>query len=350
MGKYSLKSTLLFGLLVSLLGCEMEQDVPIPAHEPRLSLRLSLINLTPDTLLYISTRESQLFVGRSQGVLEDSEELLAIPDAQVELFDEAGQLVEIYTHTGKSYFGGGSYYWSDSTGNYSPGAYHYPPAPGFYEATKGFVPAPGARYTIRASAPGYKPIEATTTVPLEAAVSGVAFDGQRGEYGWEIQGNIRLTIHDKAGEQNYYRVRIYPVDSTYSRAGFSEARTVEDDINFDRDEKLRLGEVFSDESYTSGAIGFSSKISVTPEAFEYNNNNNNNNNNGNQKQGRKAKYLEVQVEQLSKEEYLFNKTLEAQWLTEDNPFAEYAQVYSNVSGGYGVLSGVTVSKFYVPLE
>lgn len=346
MGKYSLKSIMLFGLLVSLLGCEMEQDVPIPAHDPKLSLRLALTNTTPDSLLYMSTRDTQLFVGRSQGVLEDPEELLAIPDAQVELFDEAGQLVETYTHTGKEYFGGGSYYIPDSAGGRFLEKPYYPPTPGYYEATKGFVPLPGAKYTIRATAPGYAPVEATTTVPLEAGATGVTFIGQQLKYEWgeRVEGSIRLMINDNPGEQNYYRVRAYPVDSTYSRAGFSEAGTIEDDgVDLGTNEKLRLGEVFSDEFHTSGTIPFSSKISVSAQEFVYNGD-------GTWKLGRKAKYLEVQVEQLSKDEYLFRKSLEAQWLTEDNPFAEYAQVYSNVSGGYGVLGGMSVKRMYVALE
>lgn len=344
MGKYNLKPILLVGLLVNLWGCEMEQEVSIPAHEPKLSLRLALTNTTPDTLLYMSTRDTQLFVGRSQGVLEDAEELLAIPDAQVELFDEAGQLVEVYTHTGTSYFGGGSYYRPDSTGGYSLGGYYYPFTPGYYEATKGFVPVPGASYTIRATAPGFEPIEATTIVPQETAVTGVAFDDQWVEYSWEIRGNIRLTINDKLGEQNYYRVRAYPVDSTYSRVGFSEAGTVEDDgVDLGTNEKMRLGEAFSDEFHTTGTIGFSSKISVSSSAYGHNVD-------GSWRPGRKAKYLEVQVEQLSRDEYLFRKTLEAQWLTEDNPFAEHTQVYNNVRGGYGVLGGMSVKRMYVALE
>ncbi|WP_461488479.1 hypothetical protein [Pontibacter sp. HJ8] len=58
----------------------------------------------------------------------------------------------------------------------------------------------------------------------------------------------------------------------------------------------------------------------------------------------------MQVQQLTRDEYLFYQTLQSQRDNDDNPFAEYTQVHRNDTNGYGVLGGVIVSKYLIPVR
>jgi hypothetical protein len=49
------------------------------------------------------------------------------------------------------------------------------------------------------------------------------------------------------------------------------------------------------------------------------------------------------VETLSKEFFLFSRSLEQQDLVQDNPFAEPVPVYSNVAGGLGIFGSAASS-------
>jgi len=320
MMKYKFKVIALCGLLTAgTFGCEMEQEVDLPEHEPKLTLRLALANV--DTLEEHSIRYqyTQLFIGRSQSVMQPDENLTGMDNATIDLYNEKGVVVEVYKHTGKAENG-----------------YDYE---GYYAPTKNFVPEPGKTYTIRASAHTFQYIEATTTMPEKATVADSGFNGQpSATNSYTIEGNLKLTIADKPGMKNYYRIVAFPMDSAYTRIDFPVYSIDADDgTDFGNNEKPRLGDLFSDELYPSGKITLLTRIafpSIDYASFQTG-------------KKRYAKYLEVQVQQLTEAEYLFVKTLEAQRRSSDNPFAENQNVYSNVRNGYGVLGGVTVTKVVV---
>ncbi|GHA75249.1 DUF4249 domain-containing protein [Pontibacter akesuensis] len=310
-----------FLLCLCLLGCEMVQEVDIPPHQPKLTLRAILDNSGQRPAGFYD--EDKVYIGMSQGILE-SDNLQGVDNATVRLYNAAGQVVEEYAHKGVMIEGYRSLW-------------------GVYMPVSGFQPLAGETYTMRAEAPGFEPIEATTSVPALPVVTAVSFDereaGDLG-YGLEIEGTLRLTIQDKADEKNFYRVRVYALDSAYQATG-STAYSIDPDtdIELGNTEEVELNSLFSDEFYTSGIISFSSDIRVFSYGFE-------------KGTGKEipVKYLEVQVTQVTKEEYLFQKTLQAQNNTEGNPFAEYSNVYSNVKNGYGVLSGMSITRVVVELQ
>ncbi len=334
MGKYKFKiGALLYLLALGLAGCELEQEVDLPEHEPKLTLRVSLANAAPDTVLYRGMNYSQLYIGRSQSVLDSHEDLDGVNNASVALYDEAGQVVEQYQATNRYY---GDYYYSPE---YSP---QYK---GYYVATKGFIPEPGKTYTLKASASNFETIEATATMPGYTAASGGKFTKLPPTYpnGYSIEGDLQITINDNLAERNYYRIIAYPVDSVYNRTSDYPAGSIIDYNNgpdLGEQEKLVLNRIFSDEIYSSGKISFVSKIQMPELDYQ------------SFKAGKKrlTKFVEVQVQQVTKDEFLYVKSLEAQRRVSDNPFAEQINLHSNVRNGYGVLGGVTISKVVVPIE
>jgi hypothetical protein len=326
MGKYQFKIVAALGMMaLGLVACELEQEVPIPEHEPKLTMRLALTNTVSDTIHYASGQYNQLYIGRSKGILDASREFGGVTNATVTLFNEEGQAVESYTHSGKFT---NSYYESEQV-------------PGYYHAVNDYVPQPGRAYTLRASAPGFQPIEATVRMPHPARITEATLtDLVDAEYSmFMLEGRLRVTFEDNQQEENYYRIVAYPLDSVQARLSNHTLYSQTDRTS--AEQQLGLHFIFSDEFYKSGQITLDNRVSMTAFDGGYL-----------MRTGKKryTRFVEVQVQQLTRDEYLFYQTLFAQWDTDGNPFAEYAQVHRNVQNGYGVLGGVTISRQIIPLN
>lgn len=330
MGKYQFKIVAALGMMaLGLVACELEQEVPIPEHTPRLTMRLALTNTISDTIHYASGQYNQLYIGRSKGILDASQELGGVTNATVTLYNASGQPVESYVHTGK----------------FNSFNYDNQQIPGYYHAVNEYVPQPGKAYTLRASAPGFQPIEAMVQMPhftriIEASLTDVA----AADYSmFLLDGRLRVTFEDNQQEENYYRIVAYPLDSVQARLSYHTlySQTERTGPELGTEQQLGLHFIFSDEFYKSGQITLDNRVSMP--AFD-----------GGYLMGTGKKrytyFVEVQVQQLTRDEYLFYQTMRAQWDTDGNPFAEYAQVHRNVLNGYGVLGGVTISRQIIPLQ
>lgn len=326
MGKYLLKNIALFSALAAaLLGCEMVQEVDLPQHEPKLSLRIALNNKPPGSGLYQENIYNQLFVGRSQGVLESEEDLKGVADATVGLYNEAGQLVEVYRHEGirfTQFFG--------TTVTFA----------GYYGPTLDFEAVPGERYTIKASAPGFAPIEGTVQMPAVPAIAAATFEGAEvQEFGNRkyIDGRLQVTIADNPQERNYYRVMAFSLDSADNRIDYYPLSTQRDaDTPIDTEDRLWLNEEFSDELYTSGQIVVLNRIHLYEQVIRSRN--------------VRPFAVEVLVQQLTQDEYLYHKTFDAWRYSRDNPFSEYVQVHQNIRNGYGLIGGVSTARQVLPVR
>lgn len=328
MKTHRIKQIFCYGLLALGLGsCELTHEVDMPGHEPRLTLRLALTNTDTTAGNSASYTYKQLFVGRSHSILYSDESLAGMANATVKLYDATGKVVEEYVHTG---IRRDEYGWNMQV-------------QGYYAPIRNFVPAPGQRYTLRASAYGLPEIEASTTMPEAATVTELQFDGKRlAAQNDRYEGKLRFSISSAPGQKRYYRVVAQPVDSAQSRFNRSysyASSTYTFNGGLENKEVPRLGDVFSSELYPSSRVTFASHIQFPATDFDLET-----------RQQYDATYLQVEVQQLTEAEYLFVKTLEGQWRTDDNPFAEPQNVHSNVQGGYGALGGVTVTRYYIPLK
>ena len=330
MSRHHYKIVAALGLMtLGLFGCEMEQEVPIPDHEPRLTLRLALTNTTPDSTHYINEPYNQLFIGRSQSVLDADEELAGVTNATVTLYNESGQAVESYSHIGKR----PNYYYGTQG------------LPGYYDVVNGFIPDPDKTYTLRVSAPGFKPIEATVRMPAATRITEASLSELTAApySSMHLEGALRVSFEDRLNEENFYKVVAYPLDSAGNMLTFSRVYPQRDQNGpeFGVEKELWLENLFTDEFYQSGQITLLNRVTIP--TFDVIST-----------QGgvrrRNAHFVEVQVQQFTRDEYLFYKTLSEQWSNDGNPFAEYTQVHSNVRNGYGVLGGVTISRQVIPIR
>lgn len=78
--------------------------------------------------------------------------------------------------------------------------------PGYYLPLRALLGQPGQTYTLRAAAPGLKPVEATMTMPFPTVIESAEFSIRpaAGNYGADTPGRLTVTIQDNAATTDYY--------------------------------------------------------------------------------------------------------------------------------------------------
>ncbi|MBD2715856.1 DUF4249 domain-containing protein [Microvirga sp. STR05] len=320
--------------LLALSGCETVVDVETPPHTPRLALSYTLSNqpATPDYRAFFEVRD--LFVSGSQGVLE-TRQLAGRKDATVQLFDESGQVVEQFRSKARS--GSYGYYGQDSL---------Y----GYYVPTRNFVGVPGRTYTLRASASGLEPVEATLTMPAVPAIEKVEYvaSTSNNNYGG-FGGRLTVLVADNAAYADYYMAYARVLDRNGRYWGdvyrdYSAPGADGPDINLSRFQLssaygLYSQYPFSDVGGNGQRLSFSSDVLLQYRG-SYDPNN---------PTIPEPAFLEVIVSGITPETYRFYQSLLRYYDTDGNPFAEPAPLHSNVRSGYGLFGGAADAVYRIAL-
>ena len=219
----------------------------------------------------------------------------------------------------------------------------------------GIVPQPGDSLSIRVIAPNRGEVTAGCRIPQRPEVSDltIEYDTNTYEYSWTdiddslhvegyIEGNINLhfKLHDPSNERNYYMVRLatyYMYEWTYRWI------EIDDDILFDIDATNEVFDLYDDEDNNGSAVSFSDEringqthpitismyIGNLTSSTHYENS---------------IPELEfyptrIEVYAISRDQYLYNKTLRAANNQDDfsQIISEPVQVHSNINGGIGIL-------------
>jgi hypothetical protein len=294
--------------LALLPGCDFQRtvDVPAPAHDPTLVLNGEMVAGAP----------WRLDVSRSVGAFEPTD----VGDTSVTVTDATVTVSRGDEQLGRLRL--------DSTEQYS---------------TRRFRPEPGARYTVRVSAPDLETVEATDRVPQLPPVrlASESIEEIDGYYNREL----RLTIDDPEDTSNYYHIllrkRKFYRDSTES-GGTRIYRSEKDETFRTRDRSIidemeRLIEesnvyrgreaTFTDVLFggTEHTIRLLVRDNLVPLAPG--------------EEGHvRTEYL-LLVSALSTDAYQYARTKRLFERTDENPFAEPVRVFSNVEGGYGIVGG-----------
>lgn len=302
---------LLAGLLAAVTGCETVVDVDLPEAPPRLVVHS----------VYAAGAPWRATVTHTVGVLTD-DDIELVPDAEVAVWRD-GQVVARLNA--------------------------YDPESGTYRAASGEAPVPGAVYTLRAAAPGYDAVEATAAVPLPPAVEvdvqtrPVAVDGYTVR-----RHTITLRLDDPAGSDDAYALLFDRADSldgqplSLGGAWFSSRDAAvlaedgfedfDDERTFEGDEAVFTDRVFDGRTYTLTATmdDFAGYGADGPTGI--------------------TSVLIVRLRRLSPDYYAYLRSRRAYDQNEDNPFAEPANLHSNVEGGYGLFAGFAETAVTVVLE
>jgi hypothetical protein len=207
-------------------------------------------------------------------------------------------------------------------------------------STTTLTPDPGVDYTMRASAPGMKTVEATDRIPPLPPARLSAEDTNSPRL------TLQLTIDDPRAAANYYEIVLEEridrdsVDDIHDRISFEtqnqailnemrESVSLGEENTYRGSEALFTDELFNGQSYTidlhvpNRGQGSRRPLDIT--------------------------YL-LKVRTLSTSTYQYLSTRRLAERTEENPFASPVNVEGNVEGGYGLVGGRNVDtlRYRIP--
>ncbi|QDH79725.1 DUF4249 domain-containing protein [Echinicola soli] len=282
-------------LSVAMFGCETVVDVDLPIERPSVVVNA---NFSHDSIPVAK-------VVFSKHILDNSNEYLPIKDATVLLSDGQNQV---------------PLFFNEEEGIYS---------------NTNVVINEGRRYTLDVDVPGYDRVTGTDSIPVSVELRDVIYEGENYIDEWDQQQNITLVFNDPPGE-NYFLVKaISSFESKYvDTEGDSvfyknvhyvdlEAKNPVYQHEFSNyysvmfDDKLFEGEEVRFDLVSSGSsFGEDSESAV-----------------------------DVYLYSVSKAYYEFYTTYGLQNWNADDPFAQPVQVFTNIQGGLGIITGRSSSVF-----
>jgi hypothetical protein len=308
--KYKIMKKYLFIIFIFTIilntGCEkftkgLVVDLEIPEHEPVLT-PYCFINDADSTVMVI--------VQKSQGALENSE-IAFIENATVELYKN-GTLWNTIPY-------------NDSDTAQNNGVYEFPMNDAF--ANEGY----GDSYELRISAPDFEPTSATQVMPVPIQIEAIQFieNGGVNTFG-EASDNMKITFTDPVNEENYYKIQ---VKSQYLA------------INKDDDDTTGPNDSYYIEPLTSSLgleSGYGNSLILSDKLF-----------NGQSQTIDLGIYrnifilgievdwevnFEVTLLSITRDEYLYQKSLVTYSNSSFSLFAEPTLIHTNTSSGLGVFS------------
>lgn len=209
---------------------------------------------------------------------------------------------------------------------------------GYYFSTLN-LPIIGKRYKIEVSASGFKTVTSENYCPQKPIITSISGVDKRGIDGRDIR-SVKLKIQDKINEKNFYGFNMnfieYSIDTNLSTGGY-DTNYISTYTSFLNSNHPYVDPVEDESSNPFITLSDNLFDGKTQEITFYDNLFVNNPNN----------YFvnSVNVTALSEESYKYIKSYRAYLLTEDNPFAEPVQVFSNINNGFGIFGGKSSQIF-----
>lgn len=301
-----------FGFLLMSCGEDFFDsitEVEIPEHEPQLVVRA---NFNPT---FGEQNGYYVQLNHTLGIL-DTTDYKAVADATITLLEDNTPKADFIFEEGS---GSGWYY------------------------TEPIPFARGKEYTLRATSPTYGSIEATQQLPSEVAIINATYEADTGVDIYGDRGDeVTIEFQDPAGEQNYYKISVLSShlvespDTSYLSNGFGAYTSPIDPIIEDLRQLYLTDASFDGEKFTA-------RISVElmeSGGYEYD---------GTVYTYSEAEKISVRLTSITKDEYLFEKTISAYQDNEDNPFAEPVVIHENVEGGSGIFTLSVTDEFPIEL-
>lgn len=281
------------GLSFFLSNCDADSfsqvvEIDIPPHEPALAVR-AIFQQNDDQL--------SLLLTDSKGILE-STPLEVQKEAVVQLFENE-QALPIFTY-------------NPSTSRFTA------PVPNGFGQTASI-------YRLEVSAPNFKTIQATQTMPRPISILAGKYtpDGTFSSEGDKVDA-VEIEFQDPAGEENYYAFSGFQSIAYFNGQDTSyydsEIYLESNDplINFGTGQLLLLSDAaFNGNTYKALLYSYNER----PEGV-----------------------IKIQLLSLSRDAYLYHRSLSNYYDAQDNPFAEPVTVHQNIENGYGIFGLASVSE------
>ncbi len=280
----------------ALVSCETVIDIELPEEPSKLVLNCYF---TPDSVWVADLSASKPILS--------SDELPQIDGADIFVSNEDGEIF-----------------------NMEP----LPGQPGLYSFNQETLP--NQAYTINVSAQGFANIVASSKVPEATMITSVDTGSVTFTRGFGEQ-EVSVTIQDPPGVRNYYELQLFlQADNgaggltsfglPFSFANedifsFEDGQGLIDDTRFDGRE-FRIDVLIN-------PLGFETQVldSIATELF-----------------------LTAELRTVSEDYFLYESTLSRYQFSSNDPFSQPAQVYNNVTGGFGIFAGFNSSSMSLPLN
>ena len=316
-----------FVSILLMISCEKEVEFNRTKTEPIVTLNGILMT---DTTFSINLSKSRFF-------LDSSRSFPSIEDADVVL--TSGEHTEQMKYIGN--------------GNY----------------TSDHIFQTGDRVELKATIPGFPTVSAVATIPAKPQAGEITTEKNYSEstiQQWDYNGPVdigvavyqdvkfKLPITDNGKEKNYYRIVVLKVEH-YSEntqqlylSNFTDAvfNTDSSEDFFGIEEQSNGYNIFTDVLFNSSTYNLTfndrifKEVKLLPQYEE-------------------SEYYytipdrvvyHIEIQQLSYEYFLYLKTRNAENNSDDNPFMEPIQIFSNIENGTGILGGVAVTKRVVDVN
>ena len=283
-----------FLLLAATTGCgdffNQIVDIEIPEHEPSLSVTAHFEAQDTSLIVYVS---------RSAGILDSVYlDSVRIKDATVTVLRD-GALWQTVPHVGEGHY----YLAMDEAIGTSPHS-----------------------YTLQITAPGYESVESRQDMPAFVPIQEATFTAQGGlnPDGDEVN-TLVVEFEDPAGEDNFYYLEALAfIPDTFSPSGYYTYK-----LGLGSEDALveyhDTGVIFKD-----GPIDgkkYALKTWFQDSLYEI-----------------PGARLTVRLHSISRDRYLFLRTLDLYDGAQDNPFAEPVLVHNNIEGGVGIFTVGSVAE------
>lgn len=285
---------LLLCMATSLLACDTEVVIKLPseANKPVVNVLLN-----KDSIIYVRLTLS--------GKLANTNSFTEPKDAVVQLFDN-DQFKETLTLRQVGYY----YYYCSTTKMQA-----------------------GHTYRVTAAITGQELAEGTDMVP-DSVVTGELKRIEAPINGIDVDNKVILELKDKAGERNYYRIRIFGAhgawkpDSTFFVQKYGNpAGLRSDDPTLEFLEEGENTEIFIDDKLFDGR---SPRFVFALESRS------------------RIQYLVVEVTTLTYDSYRYLKSSYLAVRKAENPIAEKVLVFNNIKNGLGIVGGIAMREYVLP--
>jgi len=315
-----LKTIYPFLLLLLLVSCKKDffesvVEVDVPIHSSQLTVGAHFYD-------QIEAERYIVDVGHSVGIV-DSTSITAVTDAVLELLEDGKVIVdsfELYVSKNLK----NSLYFTETPISFSP----------------------DKTYTLQVSSPEYGQLKGTQKLPTKVLIEHATYKKESVIDRWGDRGDeISLQFSDPANEQNYYEVRVLAEiavtsakESSLRGINLVTRNTPVDPLPEEVGSKLLLSDVgFDGTTYTLKLANSTSREIRNLQRL------------GGRLEGAEVmlKSIGISLLSVSKDYYIFHKSLDNYKNNKDNFFAEPINVYENIEGGIGIFTLSTGDDFKI---
>jgi len=184
----------------------------------------------------------------------------------------------------------------------------------------------GATYKLEVSAPNYEMVTAESAIPNKVELNDISYepDATLDPYGYRVDA-LKFEVIDEKGVENFYAFDFFIVKNENGDTNIYNPYGETTDFQLERSD---AGFLISDASFEDGKYVLNFSIDTW---FDIN----------------EGDQVIVQVKNLSRESYLYNRSYEIYQNAQFNPFAEPVVVFNNIENGHGIFQGYSVNEYVI---